>query len=86
MYSSVFIFLVPNLFWPHGLTICIEILFLCIFIESRKYFWFSYVGNFTALRLDFARMLQLQESYSHLAIFLEEEIHEDSLILDFCDG
>ena len=86
MYSSVFIFLVPNLFWPHGLTICIEILFLCIFTELRKAFWFSYVGNFTALRSDSTQILQLQESYSHLAIFLEEEIHEDSLILDFCDG
>ena len=86
LYSSVFIFLVPNQFWPHGLTIYIEILFLSIFTKSRKAFWFSYVGNFTALRSDSAWMLQLQESYSHLAIFLEEEIHEDSLILDFCDG
>ena len=86
LYSSVFIFLVLNQFWLHGLTIYIEILFLCIFTESRKAFWFSYVGNFTALRSDSTQMLQLQESYSHLAIFLEEEIHEDSLILDFCDG
>ena len=86
LYSSVFTFLVPNQFWHHGLTIYIKILFLCIFTESRKAFWFSYVGNFTALRSDSARMLQLHESYSHLAIFLKEEIHEDSLILDFCDG
>ena len=77
----------PNQFWPYGLNIYIyiyiKILFLRIFTESRKAFWFSYVGNFTALGSDSAQTLQLQESYSHLAIFLEEEIHEDSLILDF---
>ena len=79
--SSVFIFWCQISFglmvWLYTLTLCVCV---CIFTEWRKAFTFSYVGNFTTLKSDSTWMLQLQESHSHLAIFSEEEIHEDSLI------
>ena len=63
---------------PHIFSCCLPTLSMTIlFIKSPRH---KVVGNFTALKSDSAWMLQLQESHSDLAIFSEEEIHEDSLI------